>query len=364
MESFGKILAETREKKQLSYENIEAETKILKRYLEALEAEQLDVFSGETYILGFLRNYSDYLGCDTNHLINLYHAKILQETPIPEGLLKIRKSSLFIAGMVVLGLVVVAGLVVLGIWGFGKIKEQRMANSPVISLAQEIGKTYTVTTEPLKQRIYEGDIISVTNGDKELSVSVEGTLETLSLRTPVGVQIVELGENLDIDIDGDGIADISLYLSDVSPKDSSLGAEVRMLRKEVAVTEASTDESAILSVSDFDTNAEQVVLIKSNRAFPFTVTANFRGACLFRYQSDNKESVEDYFANTDKLVFTSNNAARVWISNARTVNLQVQGDTQTTDVAVGKAGQVIVEDIRWIYDKNDGTYKLVVQQVD
>ena len=54
----------------------------------------------------------------------------------------------------------------------------------------------------------------------------------------------------------------------------------------------------------------------------------------------------------------------IWISNARTVNLQVQGDTQTTDIAVGKAGQVVVEDIRWIYDKNDGTYKLVVQQVD
>ena len=85
MESFGKLLSEAREKKQLSYETVEAETKILKRYLEALEDEQLDVFSGETYILGFLRNYSDYLGCDTNHLISLYHAKILQETPVPEA---------------------------------------------------------------------------------------------------------------------------------------------------------------------------------------------------------------------------------------------------------------------------------------
>lgn len=363
MESFGKILAETREKKQLSYENVEAETKILKRYLEALEAEQLDVFSGETYILGFLRNYSDYLGCDTNHLISLYHAKILQETPVPEGLLKIRKSALFIVGMVFLGLVVVAGLVVLGIWVYGRIKDKPVTESPIVSLAQDIGKTYTVTSEQLKQRVYEGDIISVTEGDKELSLSVEKTLETLSLRTPIGVQIVELGENLDIDIDGDGIADVSLYLSDISHKDSSLGAEVRMIKKDVEVSETTVDESSILSVSDFDDSIEQMVLMKSNRAFPFTVTANFRGACLFRYQSDLKPSEEDYFANGDKLVFTSNNSTRIWISNALTVKLQVQGDTQATDIAFGKAGQVLVEDIRWIKEA-DGSYKLVVLQVD
>lgn len=363
MESFGKILAEAREKKELSYENVEAETKILKRYLEALESEQLDVFSGETYILGFLRNYSDYLGCDTNHLINLYHAKVLQETPIPEGLLKIRKSTVFIVSMVLLVLVAIAGLVFLGIWGIGKIKEKRVADSPVISLAQEIGKTYMVTFDPVKQRIYEGDIICVDVDGSELSVSVEETLDTLSLRTPIGVQVVELGETLDIDIDGDGIADISLYLSDISTKDSSLGAEVRMIKKERLVTDEFVDESSILSVSDFDNSTDQLVLIKSNRAFPFTVSANFRGACLFRYQSDLKASVEDFFANGDKLVFTSNNSARIWMSNALTVKLQVQGDTQVTDIAFGKAGQVIVEDIRWIKEA-DGSYKLVVLQVE
>ena len=265
--------------------------------------------------------------------------------------------------MVLLVLVAIAGLVFLGIWGIGKIKEKRVADSPVISLAQEIGKTYMVTFDPVKQRIYEGDIICVDVDGSELSVSVEETLDTLSLRTPIGVQVVELGETLDIDIDGDGIADISLYLSDISTKDSSLGAEVRMIKKERLVTDEFVDESSILSVSDFDNSTDQLVLIKSNRAFPFTVSANFRGACLFRYQSDLKVSVEDFFANGDKLVFTSNNSARIWMSNALTVKLQVQGDTQVTDIAFGKAGQVIVEDIRWIKEA-DGSYKLVVLQVE
>lgn len=368
MESFGKILSETREKKQLSYETVEAETKILKRYLEALEEEQLDVFSGETYVLGFLRNYSDYLGCDTKHLISLYHAKILQETPIPEGLLKMRKSSLFIFGMVMLIIVGIGALTFLGIWGVKKIKEKRQEQTPLISLSQEIGQTYSVTDEPFKQRVYEGDIITVDIGDEELSFSIEKTLETLSLRTPIGIQVVELGETLDIDINGDGMSDISLYLSDISYNDSSLGAAVRMVKKERNSENNNVDESSIISVSDFDLSKEQLVLINSNRPVPFTVTANFRGPCLFRYQdrsnpSNPKASVEDYFSNGDKLVFKADSSTRIWISNALTVKLQVQSDIYSTDIAFGKAGQVLVEDIRWIKEA-DGSYRLVVLQVD
>ena len=51
------------------------------------------------------------------------------------------------------------------------------------------------------------------------------------------------------------------------------------------------------------------------------------------------------------------------MSNALTVKLQVQVDTQVVDIAYGKAGQVIVEDIRWRQDP-DGGYKLVVLQVE
>ena len=109
-----------------------------------------------------------------------------------------------------------------------------------------------VTLDPVKQRVYEGDIICVDIDGKELSVSVETTLETLQLRTPIGVQIVELGESLDIDIDGDGVADLSLYLSDVSPTDSSLGAEIRVVKKERVSSENVVDETSIIAATDFD----------------------------------------------------------------------------------------------------------------
>ena len=72
MESFGRILKSVREEKQIDIEQIAGETSISKEYLIALEEENLEVIPGSTYTVGFLRNYSDYLGCDTKYLLDLY----------------------------------------------------------------------------------------------------------------------------------------------------------------------------------------------------------------------------------------------------------------------------------------------------
>ena len=96
---------------------------------------------------------------------------------------------------------------------------------------------------------------------------------------------------------------------------------------------------------------------------PFTIDATFRGACLFRYAPDRKDSVEDYFTTGDRFVTTVNNTIRVWMSNANALKLQVIGDGRTESIEVGRPGQVLVQDIKWIKDY-DGKYKLVVLEVD
>ena len=88
MESFGAILRTTRESKGIDISKAERETSISKEYIVALETENVSIFPGEPYLIGFLRNYSDYLGLDSKHLISLYKGKMIQEAPIPEGLLK------------------------------------------------------------------------------------------------------------------------------------------------------------------------------------------------------------------------------------------------------------------------------------
>lgn len=82
----GAILREAREQRKLSIKDVARETNITPKYIEALEAEDYSHFPGETYALGFLRNYSDFLNLDTEHLLNLYrgHQIDLSEAPLRE----------------------------------------------------------------------------------------------------------------------------------------------------------------------------------------------------------------------------------------------------------------------------------------
>lgn len=80
------ILREARENRKLSLKDVARETNITPRYVDALENEDYSIFPGETYALGFLRSYSEYLNLDTEHLLNLYrgHQIDLSQAPLKE----------------------------------------------------------------------------------------------------------------------------------------------------------------------------------------------------------------------------------------------------------------------------------------
>lgn len=57
----GQTLKQARTKKELSLEQVEEETKVRTKYLEALENERYDILPGNVYALGFLAKYLDFL---------------------------------------------------------------------------------------------------------------------------------------------------------------------------------------------------------------------------------------------------------------------------------------------------------------
>ena len=76
MKDIGNFLKEKREAKGISLIEVEKDLKIRKKYLQALEDGNVDVIPGKTYIIGYLRNYSRYLGIDEENIdqiIKTYH---------------------------------------------------------------------------------------------------------------------------------------------------------------------------------------------------------------------------------------------------------------------------------------------------
>ncbi len=67
----GERLRNAREARGLSLDEIEAATRIRRRFLEALEAEAFDQLPGTAYAKGFLRTYASYLGLRAEDLAGI-----------------------------------------------------------------------------------------------------------------------------------------------------------------------------------------------------------------------------------------------------------------------------------------------------
>ncbi len=82
----GAILQEARKSRKLTIRDVAEETNISARYIEALENEDFNQFPGETYALGFLNNYADYLNLEKEELLDIFRGNQidLNESPIKE----------------------------------------------------------------------------------------------------------------------------------------------------------------------------------------------------------------------------------------------------------------------------------------
>jgi hypothetical protein len=72
MAEIGFRLTRAREARGLTLEDAERDTRISRRYLEALETEQFEVIPAPVYARGFLRSYSQYLGMDPQEVLGLF----------------------------------------------------------------------------------------------------------------------------------------------------------------------------------------------------------------------------------------------------------------------------------------------------
>lgn len=123
MFEIGNTLREARVRRKLTLQQVEEDTKIRVKYVQAMENEEFDVMPGSTYVMGFLRTYSSYLGLDPEVIVGEYRSRGLRssEPPEPFGGSSIigpprshrgRNTVLFVAVvcLLVLGVIYVLGL--------------------------------------------------------------------------------------------------------------------------------------------------------------------------------------------------------------------------------------------------------------
>jgi cytoskeleton protein RodZ len=118
--TFGQALRDAREDLGVSLTEAERETRINRRYLEALESEDDSAMPAAVYTRGFIRTYSQYLGLNPDAMLDLYGPQQATEDnveirPIPAEVNALPAIS-FRPAVVLVGLIV-ASLLVVYLWG-------------------------------------------------------------------------------------------------------------------------------------------------------------------------------------------------------------------------------------------------------
>ena len=80
MATLGQELKQERESRNISLDEMASATKIVGRYLAALEEDRLDTMPGGFFIKGIIRTYAKYLGLDETEILRRYvEAGVLDE---------------------------------------------------------------------------------------------------------------------------------------------------------------------------------------------------------------------------------------------------------------------------------------------
>jgi len=73
----GTTLREARVRRNLTLQQVEEDIKVRVKYVQAMENEDWDVMPGVTYVKGFLRTYSTYLGLDPEVIIGEFRSRAM-----------------------------------------------------------------------------------------------------------------------------------------------------------------------------------------------------------------------------------------------------------------------------------------------
>ncbi|MDR2729839.1 MAG: helix-turn-helix domain-containing protein [Treponema sp.] len=364
MESLGEKLKTARDEKGLSFDQISRETNISIRYLEALETENFAIFPGEPYVIGFIKNYGAYLELDIQKLISLYRALRIQEQPIPvEQLLKSpSKLPRFIIPVVIILAVLGAG----GWFIYPMIinKENNpVKNTPFSSSSAE----YIMEGNSMEKRLYKNDSVLIPVGNETYKLELYNIGEAVTIRTPAGFEMLDLSQEVNMDLNNDGIPELRVTVADFAKNNSNAGALLHLYMMNEGAYIGLEMETNIPHTGNTMNAASTTVFPVSVSAYPFTLQIGFQGYCMFRWEilneRDRRGVTQRYFQRSEVLDIQAQNGIRIWASNAQAAKLQVIGGGRAVPVEIGSAGEVVVADIRWVRDE-ENRYRLVLIRLE
>ncbi|MCK5568351.1 MAG: helix-turn-helix domain-containing protein [Spirochaetes bacterium] len=383
MNQLGLIFRDARIKSGKTIEEASRETKIAKKYLIAIENENFDIFPGETYLIGFLRNYAQFLELDSDELVLKYRDFKIQEQPAPIEQLTARPKSsrkFFLIAFVFIMIISGALYFVLN----GKKEERpvtRDREKPEEQKKTVSGKTgervIVFEEEEVIKDFKKGDIIEFSQRNMKYTISIDGINEHLDFSIGSIPFSLSTDERVEIDFDRDGRKDLLLRANRLG--EGSVNLTLRKLyRSELLDSEISPSTDYMGEAAAAGTaGPPEVVIIKEDDLLAkipvapktgFQIVSSYEKTAIktlvkvsrtayFAYIIDEKDKEEALLKNGEELSFTAKEALRIMAANASDVNLEINN----IPVTLGKRGEVVAKVVRWYRDsENNDLYHLII----
>ncbi len=351
MESIGVKLTDARTLKGVSAEQAARDTHISRRYIESLEAEDFEQFPAAAYLLGFLRSYSAYLGLDPDELVALYHNTKLQEQPAPIGELLDRRPSsgnVRLVFLILLAIAVVGGVVALFVTGVIVIPDLPRRESSVDS---GTAVSFLLEEQFVERRFAQGSSVAVAVDGQQLIFTFLAIEDRVMIQSEAGLVQLSAGEERLLDLTGGGTADIRLAVRQIYLDDDPPAVVARIDRVVSGAAATRAPEATVPETEPFAGGASlepsrvreaSIVTSLSGMAAEFAVAVEAQGLTIVRYQLGSQDPVEEVLQAGGMVSFITDSLARLWVSNAGNVRIQV-GDTP---LEIGGAGEVAAVALR------------------
>lgn len=333
MESIGEKLTHRREEKNFSIDQVARETHIAKRFIEALESEAFDRFPGESYLIGFLRNYSEFLELDADEIISLYRNTQMQEQPSPMDELLVPRKKFPIVP--VLTVVVVAAIIGGGVFLLNKINLQnpgkKIVDGPAVQ-EQSMVHEVVFSEEIIEQEFQADTAIIVPLNGQDYRIEIRNIGSPLMLYVNDKSFPLEKGQSGFVDLNQDNNPDLRIiYKNTLENGNPVLRFDKVIAGAAARQTAAGTpeDEGTIALGHTTESSRQRSVQTLSSDLpeGAFLVEAIFRGPELFRYVDENGQRVEHFYNSGERFQLDIQNYAYFWISNAGKVQMSVAGQS-------------------------------------
>jgi cytoskeleton protein RodZ len=183
----GNTLREARVRRTLTLQQVEEDTKIRVKYVQAMENEDFDVMPGATYVKGFLRTYSEYLSLDPEVMLDEYRSRGVKTAEIQEpfGGVSMLGAPRRHRGRNTVVFVAVICLLVLGvIWILGRGSDMQPSTKPgalgITSPSPSPSASNSAKPQQTTTPVVKGELsISAPEGESWLEVRRDGSTGTV-----------------------------------------------------------------------------------------------------------------------------------------------------------------------------------------